>query len=130
MCDALAAAVKLYVSITGQRLKVADSPYPPDIGEKELAHALEQPGVAGEHSASFLMKLLYSARVAGPWLSVAIQRLATQITKWSGEADRRLHRLYCYLHSTPDNVLTGSLAHSDLEHLVVQAWPDADLAGR
>ena len=32
MCDALAAAVKLYVSITGQRLKIVDSPYPPDIG--------------------------------------------------------------------------------------------------
>ena len=32
MCDALAAAVKLFVSITGQRLKVVDSPYPPDIG--------------------------------------------------------------------------------------------------
>ena len=37
MCDALAAVVKLYVSITGQRLKMADIPYPPDLWEKELA---------------------------------------------------------------------------------------------
>ena len=72
MCAALAAAVQTFVSITGQRLKIVDSPYPPDIGEKELAHNLEQPGVAGEHSASFLMKLLYSARIAAPWLIVAI----------------------------------------------------------
>merc|ERR1712032_260033 len=119
MCDALAAAVRTYVSITGQRLKIADSPYPPDIGEKELAHNLSQPGVAGEHSASFLMKLLYSARMAAPWLTVAIQRLATQITKWSAEADRRLNRLFCYIHSHPEQVLSGSLATTDLADIAV-----------
>ena len=41
MCDALVAAVRLYVSTTDQRLKTADSLYPPDIGEKELTRLFE-----------------------------------------------------------------------------------------
>ena len=75
------------------------------------------------------MKLLYSARMAAPWLTVAIQRLATQITKWSAEADRRLCRLFCYIDSHPHQVLSGSLATTDLADIAVHAWPDADLAG-
>ena len=75
------------------------------------------------------MKLLYSARMAAPWLTVAIQRLATQITKWSAEADRRLHRLFCYINSHPEQVLNGSLSTGDLATVQVVAWPDADLAG-
>ena len=102
MCDALAAAIKLYVSITGQRLKMADSPSPPDLREKELARLFEQEGSAGEHSVSFLMKLLCSARMTVLWISVAIQRLATQITKWSAEADRRLHKFFITLVATPN----------------------------
>ena len=129
MCDALAAAVRLYVDTTGQRLKVADSPYPPDISDKELSKLLELPGTAGEHSASFLMKLLYSARMAAPWITGAILWLATQITKWSAEADRRLHRLFSYIHSHPERVLSGSLATNDIDSVQIVAWPDADLAG-
>ena len=82
MVDSLQAGVQDYKDISGQRLKEVDSPYPPDLPQAQL----------DEHCASFLMRLLYPARMAAPWLTVAIQRLATQMTKWSAEADRRLHR--------------------------------------
>ena len=75
------------------------------------------------------MKLLYGARMAGPWLTVAIMRLARQIHKWTAECDRRLHRLYCYIEGTVQQVLTGVLSTGDLEHLKIDCWPDADLCG-
>ena len=67
--------------------------------------------------------------MAGPWLTVAIMRLARQIHKWSVECDRRLHRLYCYIHSTMSQVLTGVLSTGDQKDLRIDCWPDADLCG-
>ena len=75
------------------------------------------------------MKLLYAARMCCPNLNVPVQRLATQVTKWSAEADRRLLRLYQYVKFAVDWVLTGSLSVQDFNHLVLRAWPDADLCG-
>ena len=57
MCDALQAAVQDYVGRTGKRLKVADSPYPPDIDKAQQEQLLNRQGEDGAHSASFLMRL-------------------------------------------------------------------------
>ena len=62
-------------------------------------------------------------------MTVAIRSLATQITKWSAEADPRLNRLLCYIDSRPEQVLSRSLATTDFADVQVWAWPDADLAG-
>ena len=43
------------------------------------------------------MKLLCAARMCRPDLNTAMHRLAGYITKWCGECDRRLERLYAYV---------------------------------
>ena len=67
--------------------------------------------------------------MACPLLSVAIQRLSCNISRWTAECDRRLHRIYCYLSAHCDDVLTGSLCETDLAGMQAIAWPDADLNG-
>ena len=72
---------------------------------------------------------MYGSWMELPTIFVVIQRLATLVTKWSAEADRRLHRLACYVHFHLDEVLTGCLSTADEFNLEIIAWPDADLNG-
>ena len=60
---------------------------------------------------------------------VAITRLAARVHTWSAECDRRLIRLFDFLHDRIDLKLFGSLASSDTECCEIWVWPDADLAG-
>eukprot|EP00972_Heterocapsa_arctica_P044235 6531529-Heterocapsa_arctica.AAC.1 len=64
-----------------------------------------------------------------PQICVIVSRLASQITKWTADSDRRLLRVYCYLYGNADRVLTGTLATTDRANLKIVAWPDADLNG-
>ena len=93
MCDYFEQATELYKEMTGLPLKLADSPYAPELPTGQMDALLEQPGKSGERAVSLLMKLLYGARMAAPWWSVAIQRLARQVHRWTAECDRRMHRL-------------------------------------
>jgi hypothetical protein len=129
MVDYMGQACDAYVSKTGLVLKPVDSPYAPDLPAGQLDALLALPGKHQQHSASVLMKLLYAARMAAPWLCVAISRLAKQIHKWTADCDRRLHRLYCYIYGTRQQVLTGSLSTADLQDVSVEFWCDADLNG-
>jgi hypothetical protein len=90
---------------------------------------INAPGIYAQSAASFLMKWLYGARQCCPWLVVSIQRLACYVTKWNADCDRRVKRLYDFVYSNLDLVLTGELSSSDHEHLTLHAWPDADLNG-
>lgn len=89
---------------------------------------MSTPGKWGPQAASFLMKPLYAARVARPDIFVPIQQLASEITRWSAECDRRLHRLYCYMFSSMNMSLNGKLHYNDAR-FVLRFWPDADLCG-
>ena len=129
MMDYFREACSIYKSETGLSLKSVDSPYAPDLPSGQLDKLLESAGRFADKAASFLMKLLYGARMAGPWLTVAIMRLARQIHKWNAECDRRLHRLYCYIDGTVQQVLTGVLSTGDRKSLKIDCWPDADLCG-
>jgi hypothetical protein len=129
MADYMRQACEVYTEKTGLSLKAADSPFAPELPDAQLQELLAKPGRYQQHSASVLMKLLYAARMAAPWLSVAIQRLARQIHRWTAECDRRLHRLYCYVHSTLEQVLKGCLSTDDLAEIRIDFWADADLAG-
>ena len=95
----------------------------------DLGHLLNTPGMFRSKAASFIMKLMYGARIAMPQICVIVSRLASQITKCSADSDRRLLRVYGYLHANADKMLTGTLAKSDRKHLKIIAWPDADLNG-
>ncbi len=43
--------------------------------------------------------------------------------------DRRLPHLYEYINSTVTSRLRGSLSELDCDHVILRAWPDADLNG-
>jgi hypothetical protein len=129
MADYMRQACHVYSDKTGLSLKAVDSPFAPDLPEAQLQKLLAEPGRFQQHSASVLMKLLYGARMAAPWLSVPIQRLARQVHRWTAECDRRLHRLYCYVHSSIEQVLKGTLSTADFDVVHIDFWADADLAG-
>eukprot|EP00972_Heterocapsa_arctica_P055945 8252013-Heterocapsa_arctica.AAC.1 len=73
------------------------------------------------------MKLMYAARMAVPNLIVAVGRLASELSRWTAESDRKLHRLYSYVYSCSNLKLTGTLSTKDLDDVTIIAWPDADL---
>ena len=75
------------------------------------------------------MGYIYGARVAHPEITVAITRLASHITTWSAECDIRLERMFAYLATHPDVVLSGRLSEEDSAHATLKFWPDADLNG-
>ena len=54
--------------------------------------------------------------------------LASQITRWSRLCDKMLHRLICYIDSTPSLYMTGWVADGP-ECLELVLYTDADLAG-
>lgn len=122
-------AVEQFVEITGKKLTPAASPHAPRLSPEETEKLIAQKGEFAQHAASFLMKLMYGTRMALPSLSVVISRLASQITKWTAESDRRLLRVYAYLQGSLDVTLSGSLAVSDRQGIRLVAWPDADLNG-
>jgi hypothetical protein len=117
------------MSETGETLKTVSTPFVPELRAEDLDALMQTPGKYRERAASYIMKLMYGARMALPQICVIVSRLASQITRWTADSDRRLVRVYAYLFSNADKVLTGELADADAEHLAIVAWPDADLNG-
>ena len=95
----------------------------------ELDKLLEEKGVLADQAASLTMKLMYGIRMAAPHLSIAINRLASQITKWSRDSDRKIHRVFSYLNGASAMTLVGKLSTEDKGTVRLAAWPDADYAG-
>ena len=110
MSEYFISAVKIYTETTGLTMKKVDSPYVPTIPSDQLEKLLQSPGALTISAASYLMKLMFGARMAHPMICVAIQRLARYVTKWTAECDRRLHRLYCFLSSYPDWILGAKVS--------------------
>ena len=67
-------------------------------------------GIFADHAASLVMKLMYGVPMSGPRLSTVVARLSSQITKWTRDSDRRLHRIYSYLAQAKNLTLKGSLS--------------------
>ena len=80
-------------------------------------------------AASFIMKLMYRARMAMLQFCVTVPRLASQITRWSADSMRWLLRVYGYLHANPDKDVTSTISKSDPKKLKIIAWPDANFNG-
>ena len=88
-----------------------------------------QPGEQAKTCASHLMKLLFAARMACPWLLVPITRLASFVTRWTVFHDLALRRLMSFCCHNSDYVLRGTLSTADLLDCELHFYPDADLAG-
>ena len=67
MVDYFSDACSIYMKETGLSLKPVDSPYALDLPSGQLDKLLESAGRSGDKASSFLMKLLYGARMVGPW---------------------------------------------------------------
>ena len=130
MSDYFQSAVDIFKDVTGiKKLTPVCTPFAPEIDKELFIENVSTPGKWAKHAPSFLMKLLYGARMAVPTLVLPVQRLATQVTKWSAEADRRFLRVYADVAYITDWHLTGSLGSKDLSSLRIAAYPDADLCG-
>ena len=88
-----------------------------------------QPGEQSKTCASHLMKLLFGARMACPWLLVPITRLASFVTRWTRFHDAALKRLMAFCCHNSNLVLRGTLSTADLLTCELHCYPDADLAG-
>ena len=74
------------------------------------------------------MKVLWVARLARPDLMKATTDLASAVSKWSANDDKKAYRLICYMHHTADLQLVGHVADpaSDVK---LTLWVDADFGG-
>lgn len=129
MCDFFRQACEVYTEKTGLTLKPADTPFAPELPKDQTIELMSKPGKYGSESASLLMKPLYGARAVKPDLCVPIQHLASEVSRWSAECDRRLHRLYQYIYKSKDETLKGKLSYAKGTTYHLDLWPDADLAG-
>ena len=129
MCDYLRRACADFESETKIKLKHVPTPYVPERGLAAVEADEKLEGRFGDDASHYLMTLLYGARMAHPWLSVAITRLCQRVHKWSADADKRLIRIYDFIHDRIELCIYGSLSIDDLPVVEIWAWPDADLAG-
>jgi hypothetical protein len=129
MADFFRSACEIFMEETGERLRGAPTPYAPDIRQEDLDALMSKPGKYASRAASYIMKIMYGARMAMPQICVAVSRLSSQISRWTADSDRKLLRVYNYLYSNTDKVLTGSLSTEDSGVIRLIAWPDADLNG-
>ena len=118
-----------YLEVSGldeSSLTPAATPFLPE--ESFTEEDETEAGELREDACKVLMKILYGARVARFDLLNATRALASSITKWSRAADKRLHRLVCYISSTLDHTLKGYVG-DPLEDLYLRLYADADFAG-
>ena len=100
----------------------------PDTGSTSGSEAAVDYGGKLQTIASrILMKVLYGARMARPELLKAVGRLACKVTKWTQQCDAELHRVMCYIKSTPNHQLVG-WCNDRLEDLEIVLYADADFA--
>ena len=86
------------------------------------------PGELGKIAIRVLMKILYGARMARFDLLKVTTSLAQKITKWTEECDKELHRLICYIASTPNLKMTGYMGNT-FKDISLDLYGDADFAG-
>ena len=89
----------------------------------------EEAGRFQQNCASYVATALFATRVCRADITTAVQRLCTQISKWSIGADGALTRLIAYLDAEPDLEMAGTLSPDDVSDLELLVWPDADWNG-
>jgi hypothetical protein len=88
-----------------------------------------QPGKLSGVSASFLMALLYGARMCRPDLVHQIVSISRHSARWTALADKRLFCLMCYVKTSLPLTHHGFVAFNSSETTTVDIYADADLAG-
>ena len=126
MIDYAQQAVDLYTSITGSKLKPANTPFCP---EGSLIPADDEAsGELAPNACKILMKALWLGRLARPDIVKPIGDMASCVQKWSRNNDKQLHRLICYINTTKTYRLVGQVG-DDPRELHLALYVDADFAG-
>ena len=100
-----------YVELAGPNVtfKKVATPFHDDKIARPIGTESEKRGELQPIASRVLMKVLFAARMARYDLLRATQGLASRVTKWSSECDKGLHRLMCYIPSTLDKTMIGSI---------------------
>ena len=97
--------------------------------ESDYSEADTEPkGQLAPLALSILMGLLYCARMARFDLLRITCRLATRVTKWTLDDDKRILRLMRYVHCTYELRLVGFVGN-DVCDINLSVFTDADFAG-
>ena len=96
--------------------------------KKALEEMCKDNGELSDIASKCLMKCLYGARMCRFDLLRPICALASKVTKWSKECDRKLHRLMCFIDSSLDVRMIGKVGNTK-EAITSCLFSDADFAG-
>ena len=111
------ASVERYLELAGKPMSSLQPVATPCLDDHLLdPHDDVNPGRLKEESAKIVLKALYVARYNRVDFLWSVNALAREVTKWTVNCDKRLHRLMCYMHYTA--------------HLEMQCWvgdPPEDL---
>ena len=106
MCNYAKQTVELYQKVAKlDKLKAASTPFVPEGSLTEEGEC--ERGELSSSCCSVIMKALWLARLARPDCLRPIIHLATKVSCWTRNDDRKLYRLMCYISSTLDLQLTG-----------------------
>ena len=129
MRDYARQTVALYLEVAQlktEKLRDATTPFCPAGSLDPADDALE--GELGFAACRVLMKALWLGRLARPDLVKPIGDLASFVQKWSRNCDKQLHRLVCYINSTVNSTLVGTVQDST-DELHLSLYVDVDFAG-
>jgi len=132
----LESAVEKYCAVGDlerNKLKKVATPFVDEAQEpqgcvEQASSGKPEAGQLQKVAASILMTDMFAARLARNDLLRPVGHLATHIHDWSGECDRRLHRLMCYVNSSLEDRQIGFIG-DPLEELWLAVYADADFAG-
>ena len=97
------ASVDRYLELSGKTRSSLKPVSTPCIDDHRLDPADDLVrGELKEESAKIVLKALYVARINRTDLLWAVNSLAREVTRWSVNCDKRLHRLICYMHFSVD----------------------------
>ena len=103
------ASVQRYLELSGKHQSTLHPVATPCMDDHLLDPADDDTKcVLKEESAKIMLKAPYLARYNRIDLLWAVNALAREVTKWTVNCDKRLHRLVCYMHFT--------------SHLELQCW--------
>ena len=115
--------------IGATKLAEARTPYLPENIWDSAPKRGEQAGEQSATCSSRLMQLLFAARLNRPDVTVAITRLASEVSSRNTSHDRALKRLMQYVATKPGLRLHSTLSTDDFADAQLVMSPDADLAG-
>ena len=121
--------VDVYCELTKTKKETLRKFATPSVDDHQLKpEDFETEGFLHKDAAKVIMKALYGARLVRYELLWPICSSAREVTRWTRACDKRLHRLMCYIHHTPDHSLE-SFVGDRVEHCHPILFSDADYAG-